>query len=305
VKGLKKTPRALLAAWIGLVLVLGGLLSGCSRKSVPMTESSKVEPIIALFTDFGSKDAYVAELKGAIYSVHPEARVVDLLHEVTPFSIQEGAYLLAQSAREFPQGTILVAIVDPGVGSPREPLLLLTKKGKFFIGPNNGLFSLVLEEEGLDRAWVLDKPQYYRKGRVSSTFHGRDIFGPIAAHLARGVSPDSLGSPTRKVEQLSLRAPNLAGQAVSGEVLHVDRFGNVITNIPRGYAPFLQEGTLLRITLGSRSFSAPLVRSYSELPQGKLGALFNSSDLLELVYNQGPATRLLRAEPGTPVLVRP
>lgn len=291
-----------------LLLCLTGLVFGlvqCSSSNTRMKENPKDQPLIALFTDFGTRDPYVAELKGVIYSIDRQARVIDLLHEVTPFAIQEGAYLLAQTARHFPRGTIFVAIVDPGVGSPREPLLVLTKKGKFFVGPNNGLFSLVLEEEGLERAWILDRSEYHRKEGVSGTFHGRDIFAPVAAHLAQGIAPESLGSPTHQIERLTLRNPNLAGRTINGEVLHVDRFGNVITNIPKGYAPFLQEGNLLRVTLGNRSFTAPIVRTYSELPQGKVGALFNSSNLLELAGNQAPAARWLKAEPGTPVIVQP
>lgn len=143
-----------------------------------------MNPLIALFTDFGTRDAYVAQMKGAILSICPEARLVDLGHEAGQFDVRGAAYVLAASAAFFPAETIVVAVVDPGVGSERRPVMLQTASNKWFVGPDNGLFTHVMDREGFRRAAVLDRPAYYRAAALSATFHGRDIFGPIAAHLA-------------------------------------------------------------------------------------------------------------------------
>src|SRR4030095_15218849 len=138
--------------------------------------------MIALFTDFGTRDAYVAQLKGAIVSINPHAVVLDLNHEVGQFDIRQAAYLLERSAAYFPAATIFVAVIDPGVGSLRRPLLLHTGTNKLYVGPDNGLFTRVLAREGLRAAYMLQETAYYRLPDVSVTFHGRDIFGPVAAH---------------------------------------------------------------------------------------------------------------------------
>src|SRR5262245_8426643 len=148
--------------------------------------------IIALFTDFGTRDAYMAQLKGAILSLQPTVQLIDLTHEVDAFDIRAAAYLLDASARYFPPGTIFVAVVDPGVGTARRPLLLTTQADKYYVGPDNGLFTRVVQREGLKAAYVLTQSAYFRR-QVSATFHGRDIFGPVAAHLARGVEPAQFG----------------------------------------------------------------------------------------------------------------
>ncbi|QSR84479.1 S-adenosyl-l-methionine hydroxide adenosyltransferase family protein [Methylacidimicrobium sp. B4] len=275
------------------------VLAGCSPKE------PQSEPVIGLITDFGLRDPYVAEVKGVIYSIHPSARVVDLLHEVEPFQIWQAAYLVEESAREFPKGSIFLAVVDPGVGTVRPPILLETRSGKFFFAPDNGILSLVVEREGMRRAWKLDKPAFYRAGTPSRTFHGRDIFGPGAAHLAAGVDPEQLGSRIEKMESLNLTPAGVLGQGVQGQVISIDRFGNVITNIPRDLSSRLQEGILLRISVGDQTIRAPLVGTYADIPSGKLGALFNSSGYLELVMNKSSAARLIQITEGARILVRP
>ena len=275
------------------------VFAGC-RQGEP-----QAEPVIGLLTDFGLRDPYVAEVKGVIYSVHPSARVVDLLHQVDPFQIWQASYLVEEATREFPKGSIFVAVVDPGVGTERAPILLETRSGKFFFAPDNGILSLLVEREGLRRAWKLDKPAFHRPGKASRTFHGRDIFGPGAAHLAAGTDPEKLGSRIEKIESLALTPAGVLGQSFQGQVIYVDRFGNVITNIPRDLSPRLQEGILLRISIGDQTVRAPLVGTYADIPSGKLGALFNSSDYLELVMNKNSAAHQLKISEGTRILVRP
>jgi S-adenosyl-L-methionine hydrolase (adenosine-forming) len=283
-----------------LAFAMIGLSPASSAHAAP-------QPVIGLFTDYGWDDPYVAQLKGVILTIYPNARLLDITHTVTPFNVIEGSYLLDQCAEEFPAGTIFVAVVDPQVGADRDPILLQTGKGKFFVGPDNGLFTGVIAHEGLARAWKLDKPQFFRAGTLSHTFHGRDIFGPIAAHLAAGTDPERFGTPVKTLMLLPDKEPSFAGSMISTEVLHIDRFGNVILNLPStsDLAAKLKEGNVVRISIGKENFSAPLVKTYGEVEKGRLLLLFGSAGLLEISMNQGSAARQLKIEPGTSVFLKP
>jgi S-adenosylmethionine hydrolase len=231
--------------FLGLAIVMNSLAS------VTPAEAASA-PVIGLFTDYGWDDPYVSQLKGVILTINPDARILDLTHSAAPFNITEGAYLLDKCSEEFPAGTIFVAVVDPGVGTDRDPVLLETGKDKFFIGPDNGLFTRVLAREGFLRAWTLDKPELFRSGDTSRTFHGRDIFAPIAAHLAAGLDPDRLGTPLKTLVLLPDQEPSFSGGLIFAEVIHIDRFGNVILNVPStgDLADKLKEGTLVKISMG-------------------------------------------------------
>src|SRR5277367_5298691 len=189
--------------FVVLAFVMIGLSLASSAQAAP--------PVIGLFTDYGWDDPYVAQLKGVILTLNPNARLLDLTHSVSPYNVTEGAYLLDQCAEEFPAGTIFVAVVDPQVGTARDPILLETAKGKFFVGPDNGLFTQVLAHEGFSKAWILDKPQFFRSGDASRTFHGRDIFGPVAAHLAAGTDPERFGTAVKTLTLLPEKDPTFAG----------------------------------------------------------------------------------------------
>ena len=285
------------------IVLLALLMLGLQPDSV----HAAPEPVIGLFTDYGWDDPYVAQLKGVIVTINPNARILDLTHTVTPFNVSEGAFLLDQCAEEFPAGTIFVAVVDPQVGTDRASILLETGKGKFFVGPDNGLFSQVLAHEGFSRAWQLDKPEFFRAGGVSRTFHGRDIFGPVAAHLADGTNPEEFGTPVKTLTLLPDKAPTFAGGMIYAEVLHIDRFGNIILNLPGGgdMAAKLHDGNLVKISVGRESYSAPLVKTYGEVEKGRLLLLYGGNDLLEIGMNQGSAARELKVEPGTTVFLKP
>ena len=265
------------------------------------------EPIIGLITDYGWDDPYVAQLKGVIVTINPNARLLDITHTVTPFNVTEGAFLLDQCAEEFPPGTIFVAVVDPQVGTDRNPVLLETGKGKFFLGPDNGLFTQVLAREGFSKAWILDKPEFFRSGDLSRTFHGRDIFGPVAAHLAAGTDPERLGTPVKTLVLLPEKEPTFGGGMIFTQVLHIDRFGNVILNLPSGgdMAAKLHDGNLVKISVGKESFSAPLVKTYGDVEKGRLLLLYGGSGLLEIGMNEGSAAKELKVEPGTSVFLKP
>ena len=298
----------------GVVTVLA--MIGCqpppkpdNTNDAPPQAPAAVQPVIALFTDFGTSDPYVAQMKGAILTIDPNARLLDLTHDVTPFNVPQGAYLLDQSAQEFPAGTIFVAVVDPGVGTDRAPILLKTSAGKFYVGPDNGLFTQVVDREGFAAAWTLNKPEYFRAGGDSRTFHGRDIFGPVAAHLASGTDPVKIGAPLaeKSLDLLPLREPEVAGASVSVVVLHVDHYGNVILNFHKDSDPArkLKMGNLIKITIGRESFSGPLVRTYAEGEKGRLILLYGNNGLLEIGMNQGSAAKQLKVEPGAAILLKP
>lgn len=264
-------------------------------------------PVIALFTDYGWDDPYVAQLKGSIITIFPNARLMDLTHSISPFNVTEGAYLLEQCAEEFPTGTIFVAVVDPQVGTPRDPILVLTKGGKYFVGPDNGLLTQVIDHEGFGQAWKLDKPEFFRPGNTSHTFHGRDIFGPVAAHLASGTNPDKFGTPIKTLQLLPVKEATFSNGTISVEVLHVDRYGNVILNLHSDgeLAPKLKEGNLVKISIGKESFSGPLVKTYGDMEKGRLMLLYGGSGLLEIAVNQGSAAKQLKVQSGTVIFLKP
>lgn len=287
----------------GILVLLSLIMLGLSPASTVRAAS----PLIGLFTDYGWDDPYVAQMKGVIVTINPDARILDLTHSVSPFNVIEGGYLLDQCAEEFPAGTIIVAVVDPQVGTDRDPVLIQTAKDKYYIGPDNGLFSQLIAREGLTKAWKLDKPGYFRPGGGSHTFHGRDIFAPVAAHLAAGTSPDKMGSPIKTLMSFPTKDATLAGLLISAQVVHIDRYGNVILNL-RGdsdLAPRLKEGNLVKISIGHDNFSAPLVKTYGDVEKGRLLLLYGGNGQLEISMNQGSAAKQLKVEPGATIFLKP
>ncbi|RLJ71424.1 hypothetical protein BCF55_1726 [Hydrogenivirga caldilitoris] len=222
--------------------------------------------MIALLTDFGTRDGFVGAMKGVILSINPGVQIVDISHEVEPFNILEGALLLKAHYRYFPKGTVFVAVVDPGVGSERKPVAL--KVGEyFFVGPDNGVFDLVVRElEGPPSAVVLENEKY-QLPRVNNTFHGRDIFAPAAAYISKGTPLEEFG---RRIDyELKLSFPEVKREenTLRGEIIHFDRFGNAVTNIPCGsyshgefrgenlkVVPFFQAGESEKLNLICGSF---------------------------------------------------
>ncbi len=252
--------------------------------------------VITLTTDFGTRDTYVAEMKGVILSIARDAHLVDITHEVTPHDVLEGALALQAAAPRFPAATIHVGVVDPGVGTARRGLAVAAGD-QMLVGPDNGLFTPFLD----DRPWQAFelRAAEFRLADVSHTFHGRDIFAPAAAHLARGVEPARLGPPV--TDPVRLRWPGLrvSEGRVGGAVVHVDRFGNLVTSIPADAIASLGSGVTVRIA----GKSLPLVRTYGDLGRKDLGALLGSSNRLEIAVNAGSAAKTLRAGRGTPVVV--
>jgi S-adenosyl-L-methionine hydrolase (adenosine-forming) len=256
--------------------------------------------IITLTTDFGTRDAYVAELKGVVLEIAAAAgrpvQLVDVTHDVAAHDVTEGALALDAAAPYFPAGSIHLAVVDPGVGTDRRGLVVQTDRA-LLVGPDNGLFTPFLDDSTTWHAWELRAPEY-RLASVSRTFHGRDVFAPAAAHLAAGVPPERLGPRVLDPVRLSWPTVRAVAGAVAGAVLHVDRFGNLVTSIR---AETLEELGRVRIRLGGRLL--PLVGTYGDLEPGQAGALIGSSGRLEVAVREGSAAARFKARRGTPVVV--
>ncbi len=239
-------------------------------------------------------------MRGAILTVNPRAVIVDLTHGIPPGRIQAGAFALAAAYRSFPRHTIHVAVVDPGVGGSRLPLLVQTSH-YWFIGPDNGVLSWALLDEEILSVRSIDNPTFMHHP-VSRTFHGRDIFGPAAAHLSLGKPPASLGRKLDTWSRLKWPTPLCETNRALGEIIYTDRFGNLITNIPESSVRHLDPATL-RVQTTKRRRTLPIVDSYTSVPDGKPMALIGSSQFLELAVNGGSAATLLGLGPGHPVEV--
>lgn len=245
-------------------------------------------PVIALLTDFGLQDHYVGAMKGAILSTCPEATLVDVCHDVPAWDVAAGALLLDAAYRHFPGGTVFVAVVDPGVGSERRPVALGAGRW-LFVGPDNGLFTCVLQAHPQARVRLLANPVLYRTP-LSAVFHGRDLFGPAAAHLARGLALEEVGPALADPVRLPLPSPVRVPGGWEGEVLHVDRFGNLITNLTEAELRSAGRRDSLLVEVASRA--VPLVVSYSDVAAGQPCALVGSSGRLEVAVHGGRADAL-------------
>jgi S-adenosylmethionine hydrolase len=256
--------------------------------------------LITLTTDFGTRDAYVAQLKAALFRLGPsDLRVVDLTHELPAQNIREAALFIADSLLQFPPATIHLVVVDPGVGSARRPLAARCGE-QLCVGPDNGVFSLLFDAQ-LEA--VALEPERVGATRLSATFHGRDLFAPAAAQLARGTALETLGKRldprTAELVRLSIPEPVRDGAGFVGEVIHIDRFGNLITNLRSAeLATLTREHSARAFALTLRGKSSRLVGHYAEVPEGCLLALLGSSDRLEVAVRDGNAAEVSGARIG-------
>lgn len=264
--------------------------------------------IITLTTDFGLVDGYAAVLHGVIWSIFPQARIVDLSHEVRPQQVLQGAFLLASAWRYFPRGTVHLAVVDPGVGTLRGAIAVETPHA-LFVAPDNGLLSGVWEEldaaeRAASRIVELTEPRYWLP-HPSFTFHGRDIFAPVAAHLAAGVPLEALGRPRQALVVLEeIRPQILEDGTVLGRIVHIDRFGNLISNIGAEMLIQFFPGGKVRCEAAGRKIAGPL-RTYAEGPADEPFFLIGSHNRLEIAVRNGSAARLLNLTIGDPVRLCP
>ena len=262
--------------------------------------------LVTLTTDFGLADGYVAAMKGALLRVAPEARLVDVSHAVAAQDVMGAAFVLAQVVPHMPDGAVHLAVVDPGVGTERRGIAarvaLPSGEAFTFVGPDNGLLSLLVAETDatVAEAVVLDRPAAWGCPTPSRTFHGRDVFAPVAAHIAGGAALTDVGTPTDETTRLHWPLPITDDQGIGGMVLHVDRYGNCISNIPRATIERLADGRAVTCYVGSAVLRG-LVGTYAEAGDGEPLALYGSSGTLEIAVNGGDAAGLLSIRRGAAV----
>ncbi|HUT54678.1 MAG TPA: SAM-dependent chlorinase/fluorinase [bacterium] len=251
--------------------------------------------IITLTTDFGTRDPFVGMMKGVILGIFPEARIVDLTHEIPPHDVAAAAWALKDAARFFPPGAVHVAVVDPGVGSKRRGLAL-SAQGHLFVGPDNGIFSAFFPPE---LTVELNRPELFLP-QVSSTFHGRDVFAPIAARLAMGFPLTEMGTQARDLVAINLPEPVRKGDTILGQVVSVDRFGNLVTNIPASMVP---PGKSITVHVCNTEATG-LSLCYSDAAENRVMALAGSHGRIEIALKNGSAAQALAANVGAEVEIK-
>ena len=253
--------------------------------------------LITLTTDFGIADHFAGTIKGVILGIEPAARIVDITHDVQAFEIPDGAFTIAQAYRYFPKRTIHVVVVDPGVGSTRRPLLAEMAR-QYFIAPDNGVLSMIFAREKSKVRHITNERYFLHP--VSRTFHGRDVFAPVAAHLASGIAPARFGKLIDDYLRLNFDRPKQTGKnAWTGSVLKVDRFGNLITNLHIDQVPSLQIRPF-RLLAGRQPVTR-LALTFTECAPEELFVLVGSSGYLEVATNQGSAAKILGCGAGSPI----
>jgi S-adenosylmethionine hydrolase len=257
-------------------------------------------------TDFGVIDDSVALCKGVMYGITPNLRIVDLTHQVNAFSIRDGALYLAGASPYFPAGTVFVAVVDPGVGSTRKAVAVKTKRGQFFVLPDNGLMTLVEDRDGIEGIREITNPNWMVGAKISSTFHGRDIFSPTGAHLARGDDWTQVGPVVDKLVRLDLKPPTVDDKGLTGEVIALDGpFGNLVTNISAedflklGY----QHGDKLKVKIAGREIEMPFVNTFSDVPLKKPLLFIDSRGRASFAINQASFAAVYKVDPPQPLFI--
>ncbi len=278
-------------------LIVLALVSGCSSPST-----------IALLTDYGWDDPYAGAIQGVILSINPEVRILNLTHAVPSYNIREASYLLVTFAKEYPEKTIFLAVVDPEVGGSRKAIIIETLDKKLFVGPDNGLFTDVVRTFGFKRAVSITNVLWFRKGDVSNTFHGRDVFAPAAARLSAGKNMEDAGAKLLEKDLVMLqRTPaELTEQGITGEILHRDHYGNLVTNIPASILAKAgwRAGMALEFVVKYQVVTAKFAQKYSDVAKGEMVLVLNGQGLLELARFVGSAGDSLRAMAGDSIVVR-
>lgn len=255
--------------------------------------------IITLTTDFGQQDHYVSAMKAVILGISPSSRMIDVSHEIPPQDVMAGAWVVRNAAMLFPSGTVHLVVVDPGVGTDRKPVALQIED-QFFVGPDNGIFSLIADEYSY-RAVCLNNTEFWRE-KQSNTFHGRDIFAPVAAHLATGIELRELGDPVEELVTYRWAVPISDKDGIQGWVVHIDRFGNLITNISSDLIWSTAGKSRFRIYAGNTILDE-VVPTFGAVPDGEPAAYIGSAGTLEIAINKGNAREMLGVEKGAQVSI--
>jgi S-adenosylmethionine hydrolase len=266
---------------------------------------AKKQPIITLLTDFGLQDHFVGTMKGVIASINPEALVIDITHDVVPHDIFQAAFLIKSTYQYFPPSTIHVVVVDPGVGTNRRALIVSSERG-YFIAPDNGVLSYIYADEGIGEVREITADHYFLKPRTG-TFDGRDVFGPVAAWMSKGVGLSSLGEPIEDYKKYDLPKPEPVGQgAMRCKILYIDRFGNLVSNLTQAHFEELLDASEKRrfaFQVGEHTIGK-ISSSYTEGNDNEIIAIFGSTGFLEFSANKGNAFKLTGIGAGKDFFVK-
>jgi S-adenosyl-L-methionine hydrolase (adenosine-forming) len=260
--------------------------------------------VITLLTDYGITDSYVAEVKGAILKINPDVTIVDVSHDVGNYDIASGAFNMARTAPYFPEGTIHVGVVDPTVGSSRKAIIV--KAGTmWFVGPDNGLLAPVADRLGYEQAWEITNLKLLPH-KVSDVFDGRDVFGPTGALLSKGIPADEIGTRIDEIIRLVNYQPEIDGETIHGNIIHIDGFGNVVTNITYDTLAKIEVSseTRFKLTVDEKEYTAPYVRRFSAVKEGELLCLVAGGGYLEISVNQGNAANRLGLSVGAEITLQ-
>jgi S-adenosylmethionine hydrolase len=295
-------PRMMAAS---AALILCALLAGCGARSAE-EKKPPAQPVIVFMTDFGTANDAVAICKAVIVGIAPEARIMDITHQVTPFSIEEGARFLAGVTPYYAPGTVFLAVVDPGVGTSRKAVIVKSKKGQYFVLPDNGLITPVLDRDGFEGAREITNPAWMIGDKISSTFHGRDIFSPAAAHLAAGEDWMLAGQEVPELVRLNPRVATSDESGITGQVIGLDDpFGSLITNIQGddfkrlGY--MVEDNVTLRID--KKMYTFPYEKTFMEVPVGQPLVYVDSRGRLGIAINQGDFSKKFKITPPEPIFI--
>ncbi len=294
----KKSPQIFRLWFVCIFLAASSLLAQTSTPQPP--------PTVVFMTDFGIVDDSVALCKGVMYGIAPNLRIVDLTHLVNAFSIRDGARFLFGATPYFPAGTVFVVVVDPGVGSSRKAVVVKSKRGQFFVLPDNGLMTMVEDRDGIEAIREITNPNWMVGAKISSTFHGRDIFSPVGAHLARGDDWTQVGPRVKDLVRLDLKPAILDEKGLTGEVIALDGpYGNVITNISAedfqklGY----KHGDKIKVIIARREVEIPFVRTFSDVPLKQPLLFIDSRGRASFALNQSSFAAAYNIDPPQPVFI--
>ena len=291
-----------------LLLFIVLWFAGCGQQANPAAEAKKpiARPTIVFMTDFGTANDAVAICKAVILRIEPDVQIMDITHQVTPFSIEEGARFLASVTPYYPPGTVFLVVVDPGVGSSRKAVVVKSKKDQFFVLPDNGLITPVQDRDGVESIREITNPAWMIGDKVSSTFHGRDIFSPAAAHLAAGEDWTLAGPEVKELVRLNPRAAVVGQKGIEGEVIGLDDpFGNLITDVlgddfkKLGYAL----GEKVTIQIEKKPYTILFTKTFTEVPVGHPLLYIDSRGRVAIALNQGDFSKAYKIAPGAPFFV--
>ncbi len=290
------------------LLILALLAAACSKTPLPQdaTSSSGVHPTIVFMTDFGTANDAVAICKAVMVGIAPQARITDITHQVTPYSIEEASRFLAAVSPYYSAGTVFVAVVDPGVGTSRKAIIVKSKKDQYFVLPDNGLITPVIDRDGLESAREITNPNWMIQAPISSTFHGRDIFSPAGAHLAAGWEFNLVGPEVPQLVRLTSKTSTTSDKGITGEIIALDDpFGSLVSNVPGDNFKSLgyNLGDKVRIEINKKLVILPYAKTFMDVPVGDSLLYIDSRDRVSISINQGNYSKKFNVEPPAPLFI--